>query len=127
MPFIKRKRNTAFEGGGLVLFMEVQDAMQAEKVLKNAGYTAKLVAPPPELRKGCDLAVEINLVEKPGIERLFNQKNVRAWGNAWDLEALQKFIDTGETTPIDPDGYNISYSIYYAPRSIWVGLKYNFR
>ncbi|MFC1932223.1 DUF3343 domain-containing protein [Chloroflexota bacterium] len=76
MAFIKRKQKTAFEGGGLVLFMDVQDAMKAEKVLKNAGYTVKLIAPPPELRKGCDLAVEINLVEKPGIERLFNQKNV---------------------------------------------------
>ncbi|MFZ5518802.1 MAG: TonB-dependent receptor [Candidatus Zhuqueibacterota bacterium] len=61
------------------------------------------------------------------ITNLFNQKNVRAWGNLWDLEALEKFVETGETTPIDPDGYNISYSIYYAPRSIWFGLKYNFR
>lgn len=61
------------------------------------------------------------------VKNLFNQKNVRSWGNVWDLEALEKFVETGETTPIDPDGYNISYSIYYAPRSIWVGLKYNFR
>jgi len=73
--FLKRKK-TSFEGGGLVLFMDVQDAMQAEKVLKKAGYEVKLVAPPPELRKGCDLAVEVNLVEKPGIERLLDQKDV---------------------------------------------------
>lgn len=76
MAFLKRKQKIAFEGGGLVLFMDVQDAMKAEKVLRKAGYTVKLVAPPPELRKGCDLAVEINLVEQPGIERLLNQKDV---------------------------------------------------
>jgi len=74
MPLFKKEQ--AFESGGVVLFMEVPDAMKAEKVLKEAGYTVKLVAPPPELRKGCDLAVEINLVEQPGIERLLSQKDV---------------------------------------------------
>jgi hypothetical protein len=76
MAFLKRKPKASFEGGGLVLFLDVPDAMKAERVLKEAGYTIKLVAPPPELRKGCDLAVEINLVEQPGIERLLDQKDV---------------------------------------------------
>ncbi|MFC1911715.1 DUF3343 domain-containing protein [Chloroflexota bacterium] len=73
MSFLKRNPKISFEGSGLVLFTEVQEAMKAEKVLANAGYTVKLVAPPPELRKGCDLAVAINLVEQPGIERALNQ------------------------------------------------------
>jgi hypothetical protein len=72
MPLFKKK--PSFEGGGLVLFMDVHDAMAAEKVLKGADYAVKLVAPPPELRRGCDLAVEINLVEQPGIERLLKEK-----------------------------------------------------
>jgi len=76
VAFFKRKQKIQFEGGGLVLFMDVQDAMKAERVLKDARYAVRLVAPPPELRKGCDLAVEINLVEQPGIERLLNQKDV---------------------------------------------------
>ena len=76
MAFLKRKQKTSLEGGGLVLFLEVHDAVRAEKVLKGAGYTVKLVAPPPELRKGCDLALEINLVEQPGIERTLNEKDV---------------------------------------------------
>ena len=75
MAFFKR-RKPAFEGGGLVLFDTVQEAMKAESALKKAEYTVRLVAPPPELRKGCDLAVEINLVEKPGIERRLNQNDV---------------------------------------------------
>jgi hypothetical protein len=75
MAFLKRnKRN--FEGGGLVLFDAVQPAMHAEKVLKKADYYVRLVAPPPELRRGCDLAVEINLVEQTGIERLLIQHDV---------------------------------------------------
>jgi hypothetical protein len=75
MALLKRKKGS-FEGGGLVLFEVVQDAMQAEKALKKADYQVRLVAPPPELRKGCDLAVEINLVEQPGIERLLTKKDI---------------------------------------------------
>ena len=75
MALFKRNKEK-FEGGGLVLFTDVQPAMQAEKVLKKAGYLVRLVAPPPELRSGCDLAVEVNLVEQPGIERLLKREGV---------------------------------------------------
>ena len=74
MAFLRRKR-PPFEGGGVVLFEDVQDAMTAEKVLRKADYAVKLVAPPPELRKGCDLALEINLVEQPGIERVLKEED----------------------------------------------------
>ena len=76
MAFFKRKQKTDFEGGGLVIFLEVADAMKAEKVLREAGYQVKLVAPPPRLRKGCDLAVEINLAEQPSIQRVLDGKDV---------------------------------------------------
>ncbi|MBN2318857.1 MAG: DUF3343 domain-containing protein, partial [Acidobacteria bacterium] len=74
MKFIKRK-DKEFEGEGLILFREVSDAMKAERILKKAEYKAKLVAPPPELRKGCDLAVAVKLVEKLGIERALKQND----------------------------------------------------
>jgi len=72
----RRKKKPPFEGGGLLLFEKVEEAIKAEKALKGENYAVKLVAPPPILRKGCDLAVEINLVEQMGIERLFRQKDV---------------------------------------------------
>ena len=72
----RRKKKLSFEGGGILLFEKVEEAIKAEKVLKGENYAVKLVAPPPILRKGCDLAVEINLVEQMGIERLFRQKDV---------------------------------------------------
>ena len=71
-----RRMRRAFSGGGLVLFDQVHEAMHAEKILKIAGYPVRLVAPPPELRRGCDLAVEINLVEQPGIERLLKHQDI---------------------------------------------------
>ena len=75
MPIFKGKqKDVHVEGEGLVLFETVQDAMKAEKVIKDGGYTVKMVAPPAELRKGCDLAVQINLVEQAGIDRLLRQQ-----------------------------------------------------
>jgi len=74
MRFFRRKK-PSFEGGGLVLFEDVQDAMTGEKVLRKADYSFKLVAPPSELRRGCDLALEINLVEQPGIERALKDED----------------------------------------------------
>jgi hypothetical protein len=68
------KKRSRFEGGGLILFQNVEDAIRAEKILKSESYETKLVAPPPRLRKGCDLALEINLVEMAGTQRVLRQK-----------------------------------------------------
>ncbi len=66
----------AFDGGGIVIFPDVQAAIQGEKTVRSAGFSQKLVAPPPELRMGCDLALEINLVEQGIIERLLKNENI---------------------------------------------------
>lgn len=114
MAFLKRKK-VAFEGGGLVLFDAVQDAMQAERVLKKAEYAVRLVAPPPELRKGCDLAVEINLVEKLGIERLLGQSDVTyvevtplKIGTSEILEIV-KVIDFGDWVMVKAANMKLTY------------------
>ncbi len=59
---------------GLVLFETVEDAILAEKVTKRNGILTRLVAPPPSLRKGCDLALEISLIEQAAIESLLRTK-----------------------------------------------------
>jgi len=64
------------EDRGIVVFDKVEDAIMAEAVLKEANYAAKLVAPPASFRLGCDLALEINLVEQLSVERLFSEKDV---------------------------------------------------
>jgi hypothetical protein len=74
MAFLRRKK-PPLEGSGLVLFEDVQDAMRGEKVLSKADHGCRLVAPPPELRRGCDLALEINLVEQPAVERALKDED----------------------------------------------------
>jgi hypothetical protein len=76
MGLFKRQQKPKFEGGGLIIFETVEEAIAVEKILKASDYLVRLVAPPPELRKGCDLAIEINLTEQLGIERLLKEKKV---------------------------------------------------
>jgi len=116
MALFKRKQKTSFEGEGLVLFMEVQEAMKAEKVLTGAGYTVKLVAPPPELRKGCDLAVAINLVAQPGIERVLNRRDV-AYVSITPLRAgaseplkIVKVTDFGHWTMVKAGNLKLTFA-----------------
>ena len=113
MPLFKKRQ--AFDSSGLALFMEVQDATTAEKVLKKAGYTIKLVAPPPELRKGCDLALEINLVEQPGIERLLREKDAPYVSIAplkvgtSELLEIVKVTDFGNWTMVKAGNMKLSF------------------
>ena len=117
MPFIKKsKPNIPFEGGGIVLFDTVQDAMRAEKVLQQGNYTIKLVAPPPKLRKGCDLALEINLVEQLGIERLLKQEGAHFVEiaqlkdkGASELLKLTQITDFGRWIMVKAGNMKISY------------------
>jgi hypothetical protein len=67
------KKSSHFKGGGLILFHNVEEAIRAGKVLKSGNYETKLVAPPPELRIGCDLGLEINVLEMAGVERLLRR------------------------------------------------------
>jgi len=117
MPLIKKgKAKIHFEGGGIILFDTVQDAMRAEKLLQQANYTIKLVAPPPKLRKGCDLALEINLVEQFGIERLLEQKKayfveiaqLKDKG-ASELLKLTQITDFGRWIMVKAGNMKISY------------------
>lgn len=81
-----------------MLFEDVPQAIHAEKTLQKAGYRAKLVAPPPALRQGCDLAVEINLVERTGIERLFNTRDLPFLEIAPLREKASELLDIVQVT-----------------------------
>jgi len=110
----KIKKKARFKGEGLFLFEKVEDAIKAEKVLKSADYMVKLVAPPPTLRKGCDLAIEINLVEQIGIERLFKQKGVdyiEAVPLKGDGELLEvvKVTDFGEAVMVKAGNMKLTF------------------
>lgn len=63
--FSNKKNNE--KSKGLLLFENTSEVIKAEKVLKRMNVNVKVVGPPPEIRKGCDLAIEISIIEAMGI------------------------------------------------------------
>ena len=100
--------------GGLIIFENVEAAIKAEKILKGAGYKTKLVAPPPELRKGCDLALEINITEKPGVERLLREKGAAfiellPLKGSGELLDIVKTVDFGDAVMVKAGNMKLTY------------------
>ena len=87
--------------GGLIIFANVEDAIRAEKILRAGSFETRLVAPPPALRRGCDLALEINLTEKPVIEKTLLEKKshflevlpLRGSGELFNVVKVKDFGD----------------------------------
>lgn len=69
-------KKKATDGGGLVLFHSTHDAMRAEQIMRGEGMAIRLVAPPVDMRIGCDLAVEFDLIEKMHIERFLDENEL---------------------------------------------------
>jgi hypothetical protein len=98
--------DTAFKGDGIIIFEDVPQALQAERVIKKAVYAVRLIAPPPEFRMGCDLALEVNLVESAVIERLLKEGDAAYTGiyplmkDTAELCEIVKISDLGRWTMV---------------------------
>ena len=80
-------------------------------------------------RKNASISASIKTGHKSQNYTYSSEKNIKTWGHPYPFDggAMEKFVNTGEPTFFDTDGYNISYMIYYPPRSIFLGVRYNFR
>lgn len=54
---------------GILVFENTSEVIQAEAALKKAGWRVRVMGPPPEIRTGCDLVIEIPLIEELDILR----------------------------------------------------------
>jgi hypothetical protein len=59
---------------GIILYGTVQEVLQTHKLLEHNGFKTRLVAPPPQFRLGCDLAVEFELIEQEALEALLKKE-----------------------------------------------------
>lgn len=106
MALFRRKKEKANPSGseplGLFLFDAVNDALAAERVLKAADYEVSLVAPPPHLRAGCDLAISLARVEHVGAARTLMDGGVpvREWVD--DAEGVADVCDLVTTVDYGP-------------------------
>ncbi len=66
-----------FEGqSAIVLFKEARSAIRAEYVLKKQGFAVMLIAPPPGLRRGCDLSVKVNAAQQLQIMQKLDNEGI---------------------------------------------------
>jgi len=49
---------------GILVFENTSEVIQAEAALKQKEWDIRVMAPPPEVRRGCDLVIEIPLIEE---------------------------------------------------------------
>ncbi len=47
---------------GIMLFSNTSEVISAERLLKKAGFNIEIKGPPPDVRTGCDMAIEFSLV-----------------------------------------------------------------
>lgn len=110
----KSKGQNSFEGGGIILFENVEAALKAERVLKKENCESKLVAPPPALRKGCDLALEINIVEMAGIENILKSRSAPFMGihplkGNGSLLEIVKITDFGNSVMVKAGNMKLTF------------------
>jgi hypothetical protein len=60
-------------GRAILVFNNTSEVIQAEKLLTKAGWRLRVMGPPPEIRHGCDLVIEIPLIEKLNILRVLRE------------------------------------------------------
>jgi hypothetical protein len=81
LGFLKRKGSedsSAVQGPdrGIVVFDNTSEVIRAESVLKAEGWKIRVMGPPPRIRSGCDLVIEIPLIEELGILRALQAAGV---------------------------------------------------
>ncbi|MDY6908643.1 MAG: DUF3343 domain-containing protein [Thermodesulfobacteriota bacterium] len=71
---IRSGRGQAAEGSkadrGILIFENTSDVIRAENRLKAAGWPVRVMGPPPEIQRGCDLVIEFPLIQRLEIMRL---------------------------------------------------------
>ncbi|MFC1493865.1 DUF3343 domain-containing protein [Thermodesulfobacteriota bacterium] len=61
---------------GFFLFDNTSEVIQAEKLLKKNGWKIRVMGPPPEIRKGCDMVIEFPLIEGLNALRLLSDSGL---------------------------------------------------
>ncbi|MDY6990461.1 MAG: DUF3343 domain-containing protein [Thermodesulfobacteriota bacterium] len=77
---LKRRKKRALKkrnpDRGFLAFENTSEVIKAESIIRANGWKVNVMAPPPELRTGCDLVIEFPLVEQLNILRLLEGKSL---------------------------------------------------
>ena len=68
-----RQGKAPVSGLGLLIFEHTSEVIRAESLLKEAGVNVSVKGPPPELRTGCDLAIEFPIISELKVSRVLKE------------------------------------------------------
>jgi hypothetical protein len=81
LGFLKSKKDksktSSDQDRGILVFEHTSEVIKAESVLKKDGWDIRVMGPPPEIRSGCDLVIEVPLIEELNILRVLENVGVR--------------------------------------------------
>lgn len=60
----RKAPETPLSARGIILFSNTSEVIRAEKLLREAGLSVEIKGPPPDVRTGCDMAIEFPLVSQ---------------------------------------------------------------
>ena len=73
----KKKSGVSGQDRGIVVFENTSEVIRGENILKNGGWQIRVMGPPPDIRTGCDLVIEIPLVSELEITRALEEGSCR--------------------------------------------------
>jgi hypothetical protein len=81
VTFFRKKKShdsprTGNQDRGILVFENTSEVIRAENILKAKGWNVCVKGPPPEIRKGCDLAIEFPLMEELNIIRTLQEADL---------------------------------------------------
>ncbi len=68
------KQNFEPDSSATILFEHSKSAIRAEYILKKHGFKVMLAAPPPDIRKGCDLSVMVDAGQQIDVMKLLDNE-----------------------------------------------------
>ncbi len=70
------EQEPAVSASGLLIFEHTSEVIKAESLLKAAGVNVCVKGPPPEVRTGCDLAIEFPIISELKVSRVLKEANL---------------------------------------------------
>lgn len=62
---------------GFLVFENTSEVIHGERVLKAGGFSIRVMGPPPEIRRGCDLVIEFPLMEELEVLRHLEREDLK--------------------------------------------------
>jgi hypothetical protein len=61
---------------GILLFENTTEVLQSETILKQEGFEIRVMGPPYEIQRGCDLVIEFPLIDELNILRILENEKL---------------------------------------------------